>query len=428
MAHYINCSGVKRMNMMPGLSKTETNIKLPFSFIIYSLLAFSASQIILIFSGDFLTNGAFRIPPLWMVAHLLVLGWALMVAMGAMYQLVPVAFLTPIWNETFGFIQFGITAIGITAFALSLAFFPKLTMITGFITLVGVLMFLYQMAMTMKKQTEKNILTALVGTALICLLLTILFGIFLAASVSGHLPLTNHVALLKTHIILGVAGWFSLLIFGFSYKMVPMFSLAHGFSMKLSKPIYYLYILGLLSSILSFWNNQSIFFQLGMTLLFVSFSLFVWHIKQIIKKRLKKNLDKPFIFSLVAIVIGWIMHFVAMVSSFISISPYLFGVIIYLYIMGWIVFSIMGYLYKIVPFLWWTYKYSKEMGQPNVPTLKQLMNEKLGSILFILCLICLAGFAVSFSFKLAGLYMMVQLLFAVTTVVFSVTVVSILKK
>lgn len=419
------------MNMMPGLSglsKTETNIKLPFSFIIYSLLAFSASQIILIFSGDFLTNGAFRIPPLWMVAHLLVLGWALMVAMGAMYQLVPVAFLTPIWNEKFGFIQFGITAIGITSFALSLAFSPKLTMITGLITLIGVLMFIYQMAMTLKKQTERNILTALVGTALVCLLLTILFGIFLAASVSGHLLLANHVALLKSHILLGVAGWFSLLIFGFSYKMVPMFSLAHGFSMKLSTPIYFLYISGLLLSILSFWTNQSVFFQLGMILLFVSFSLFVWHIKQIIKKRLKKNLDKPFIFSLVAIVIGWILHLVAMVSSFISISPYLFGVIIYLYIMGWIVFSIMGYLYKIVPFLWWTYKYSKQMGQPNVPTLKQLMNEKLGNILFILCLICFLGFAISFSFKLASLYMIVQLLFAVTVVVFSAAVVNILRK
>ncbi|WP_458415321.1 hypothetical protein ACNQFZ_05455 [Schinkia sp. CFF1] len=414
--------------MMPGLAKTETNVKLPFSFIIYSLLAFSASQIILIFSGDFITTGAFRIPPLWMVAHLLVLGWALMGAMGAMYQLVPVAFLTPIWNETFGFIQFVITAIGITSFALSFVFNPKLTMVTGLITLIGVLLFLFQMAMTMKKQAEKNILTAFVGTALVSLLLTILFGILLAASVSGHLQLTNHVALLKTHILLGVAGWFTLLIFGFSYKMVPMFSLAHGFSMKLSKPIYFIYVAGLLSTIVSFWVNQAIFFQLGMLLLFVAFTLFLLHIKQIIKKRLKKNLDKPFIFSLIAVVIGWVLHLVAMISSFISNSPHLFGVIIYLYILGWIVFSIMGYMYKIVPFLWWTYKYSKQMGAPNVPTLKQLMNEKLGQVLFILCLVCYVGYIVSFSFQLTGLYTITQLLFAMLIVVFSTTVVNILRK
>jgi len=416
------------MNMMPGLSKTETNIKLPFSFIIYSLLAFSASQIILFFSGDFMTNGTFRIPPLWMVAHLLLLGWALMVAMGAMYQLVPVAFLTPIWNEKFGFIQFVITAVGITSFALSLAFSPNLTMITGILTLLGILMFLFQMAMTMKKQADKNILTLFVGSALGSLLLTISLGILLAASVSGALPLTNHIAILKTHIVLGVVGWFSLLIFGFSYKMVPMFSLAHGFSMKLSKPIYILYILGLFLTILSFWLNQTYLFQLGMVLLFVSFTLFVWHIKRIIKKRLKKNLDKPFIFSLIAIVIGWVIHLSAMVSSFIAISSVLYGAIIYLYILGWIVFSIMGYLYKIVPFLWWTHKYSKEMGKPNVPTLKQLMNEKLGMLLFTLCLISYLGFIISFSFQLTNLYTIVQSLFAITILVFSSTVVNILRK
>lgn len=414
--------------MIPGLAKTETNIKLPFSFIIYSLLAFSTSQIILIFSGDFIMNGAFRIPPLWMVAHLLVLGWALMVAMGAMYQLVPVAFLTPIWNETFGFIQFAVTAIGITSFALSLAFFPKLTLITGFIMLIGIVMFLFQMGMTMMKQTEKNILTAFVGTALVSLLLTILFGILLAASVSGYLSITNHVALLKTHVLLGIAGWFSLLIFGLSYKMVPMFSLAHGFSMKLSKPIYFLYIFGLLATIVSFWINQANFFRLGMTLLFVAFTLFVWHIKQIIKKRLKKNLDKPFIFSLIAIIIGWVVHLVAMISSFILISPYLFGAIIYLYILGWVVFSIMGYLYKIVPFLWWTHKYSKQMGQLNVPTLKQLMNENLGLVLFILCLVSYLGFIVSFGFQLTNLYTIVQFLFAITTIVYSAAIVNILRK
>ncbi|WP_374724155.1 hypothetical protein [Calidifontibacillus erzurumensis] len=416
------------MNMMPGLAKTETNIKLPFSFIIYSLVAFSASQIILAFSGDFMANGAFRIPTLWMVAHFLLLGWAVMVAMGAMYQLVPVAFLTPIWNETFGFIQFAVTAIGITSFALSLAFFPKLTMVASLLTVFGILMFLFQMAMTMKKQAEKNIMTLFVGTALGCLLLTILLGMVLAASVSGHLPLSNHLAVLKSHILLGVAGWFTLLIFGFSYKMVPMFSLSHGFSMKLSKPIYIIYMIGLLSAIISFWTNITPAFQLGMLLLFVSFTMFVSNMREIINKRLKKNLDKPFIFSLIAIIIGWIIHLVAFIASFISMSPFVFGVIIYLYILGWIVFSIMGYLYKIVPFLWWTHKYSKEMGKPNVPTLKQLMNEKLGVILFIISLQCFLGFVVAFSYKLSSFYTIIQCIFAITAVVFSSTVVNILRK
>lgn len=40
--------------------------------------------------------------------------------MGAMYQLVPVAFLAPIWNQKLGYIQFIITVVGITGLTLLL--------------------------------------------------------------------------------------------------------------------------------------------------------------------------------------------------------------------------------------------------------------------------------------------------------------------
>ncbi|WP_102347367.1 hypothetical protein [Bacillus sp. Marseille-P3661] len=416
------------MNGLAGLSKTETNIKLPFSFIFYSLLAFAGSQFALIFSGDLIVNGAFRIPPLWMAAHFLLLGWALMVAMGSMYQLVPVAFLTPIWSEKFGFAQFGVTAIGITGFSLSLGYYPKFILLTGVITIVGILMFLVQMFMTLRKQAEKNILTLFVGSALLSLLITITLGILLAASVGGYIGLNNHETILKTHILFGVAGWFTLLIFGFSYKMVPMFSLSHGFSMKLSKPLFVIYFVGLLSTAISFWTNQAILFQLGMLLLLIGFSLFVWNMKEIINKRLKKKLDNPFIFSLIAILIGWVIHLAAAVASFISISSFVYGVLIYIYIIGWIVFSIIGYLFKIVPFLWWTHRYSKEMGKPNVPTLKQLMNDKLGTNLFILFFVCMLGMVISFAFQLTNLYTTFQILLAIVSTVFSIAIMVVVKK
>src|SRR5574342_450532 len=98
----------------------ETNIKLPFSFIAFSMFAMVLSQLLLLLNGEQLIAGTYRIPAIWSAAHLFILGWALMVAMGAMYQLVPVAFLTPIWNEKFGFAQFSVTAVGIAVFAATL--------------------------------------------------------------------------------------------------------------------------------------------------------------------------------------------------------------------------------------------------------------------------------------------------------------------
>src|SRR5690606_5327655 len=97
--------------------KTDTNVKLPLSFILYGSFAFVAAQFILFFNSKDLLTGLFRIPTIWMSVDFFMLGFAVMTAMGAMYQLVPVVFLAPIWNQAFGFLQFFLTAIGITGFA-----------------------------------------------------------------------------------------------------------------------------------------------------------------------------------------------------------------------------------------------------------------------------------------------------------------------
>src|SRR5690625_3288827 len=111
--------------MVPGTQmKTETNVKLPFTSIIYALFAFVGAQVIILLQIDAMMTGSFRIPPLWTASHLLMLSFALMVVIGAMYQLVPVALFTPIFSERLGFIQLGITLIGITMHATFLYFTP----------------------------------------------------------------------------------------------------------------------------------------------------------------------------------------------------------------------------------------------------------------------------------------------------------------
>ncbi|THE11224.1 hypothetical protein E1I69_15875 [Bacillus timonensis] len=367
--------------MMPQLSN-ETDIRLPLSFIIFSIVALVASQVILLFNGHVVIDGSFRTFPLLSAAHLLILGWALMVAMGAMYQLVPVAFLTPIWSEKFGFVQFWITAIGFGGFGITLSFSPTLSIFTGSLAVTGIVLFLVQMFMTINKQAKKNILTVFVGSALVCLLLTITLGILLIVNLGAGISNLNHLAVLKSHILLGIAGWFTFLIFGFSYKMVPMFSLAHGFSMKPARWVYIMYGMGLIVTISSFITEKNILLQTGMSILFAGFALFSYHILTIIKVRLKKKLDKPFTFSLVAIGFGFVIHFFGMILSFLPEYYDMYGVLIFLYLLLWIANSILGYLYKIIPFLWWTHRYSKLIGKRDVPTLKQMIDEKLAIPIF----------------------------------------------
>ncbi|WP_066313026.1 hypothetical protein [Bacillus sp. FJAT-29814] len=406
----------------------ETNIKLPFSFIIFSLIALVLSQIVLLVNGQMMADGSFRIPPVWSAAHLLILGWALMVAMGAMYQLVPVAFLTKIWNETFGFIQFFVTAAGIIVFSAMLYWSPQHAMIPGIITLVGILMFLFQMLMTLKTQGRPNILTAFVGTALVCLFLTIFLGITLIYSMKTGIGSEHYQAFFKSHLLMGLTGWFTLLIFGFSYKMVPMFSLSHGFPMIHARYVYTLYVSGLFLTLISFFTGQSILLKLGLFLLFAGFSIFSWHINIIIKKRLKKKLDKPFSFALAAIGFGTLIHLAAFILVWTNSFSTAIGPLVYAYILLWIVLSIAGYLYKIVPFLWWTFKYSKEIGRAQVPSLKDMMNDKvivpnlslfIASVIIVFC---------SLIFKQVLLFNIGQFILSVVLIIFAGSIFKVLKK
>lgn len=414
--------------MNPQATGNETNIKLPFSFIIFSIVAIIVSQFLFLFHGDALINGVFRIPAIWSAAHLFILGWALMIAMGAMYQLVPVAFLTPIWNEKFGFLQFAVTAAGVTSFAVTLYVAPHHALIPGILMLLGILMFLLQMGMTLRKQAKPNILTLFVGSALISLLLTIIIGITMVVNMQTGFASAIYMELFQSHLLFGVAGWFTLLIFGFSYKMAPMFSLSHGYSMKLAGFVYGFYMAGLLLVFASFFLKLSILFQLGFFLLFVGFSFFITHIATILKKRVKKKLDRPFSFAMLAIVFGAIIHFLAFIASVTNTFSTYAGPLIVAYLMLWIAFSIIGYLYKIVPFLWWTHKYSQSIGKKNVPSMKEMINERLALPLFIIFIVGVIFATIGIVTKGTIFFFTGQVLTTIASIIFGWAILAVLKK
>ncbi|WP_374933381.1 hypothetical protein [Neobacillus driksii] len=106
----------------------------------------------------------------------------------------------------------------------------------------------------------------------------------------------------------------------------------------------------------------------------------------------------------------------------------LIGPFVYLYLLLWIVLSIMGYLYKIVPFLWWTYKYSKEIGKKSVPSLKDMMNEKIVVPLF--SLIVLAVVLVFFSIILESIliFNIGQFVLSLVFILISISILKVLKK
>lgn len=422
--------------MMPtALTSKAPGVKLPFSFILTGILSFVLAQVLLLIYGNDLLSGHFRTPAMWAVAHLLLIGWASMVSMGAMYQLVPVAFQVRIRSEGLGYVQFIIMVIALLGFTITFFIFsPAGLVLFGSLLVAGFLIFLGNMLLSLRAVTSWNMMTVMVFASLLSLTLTIILGLILVGQLTvGGFIGQYHLALLYTHITLGLISWFSLLIFGFSYKMVPMFTLAHGYAMDISLPVFFTFVAGIFIMISSYFFSSSPLMLIGAVLLSLGFILFAYHVWLIWKKRMKRHPDLGFKYALSAIAGGvgasvlLVIVIGISVSSSRSVSSELVA-LSYLFLMGWISLSILGYLFKIIPFLWWTYKYSNQIGKVNVPTLKEMMDERLGALFFPAFILATLLVTISLWLKSATLFYTGQGLHVLSALLYAWITFSVFKK
>lgn len=59
--------------------------------------------------------------------------------------------------------------------------------------------------------------------AVVALMITILLGLMLVATLTGHLVLSQPIAWVQAHLYLGLLGWAGLLIVGVAYQIIPLF-------------------------------------------------------------------------------------------------------------------------------------------------------------------------------------------------------------
>ena len=199
------------------------------------------------------------------------------------------------WNEKVLTIKSNKLTQNIGRFALLLGFRTNIAVHGGALVVIGILIFIFQMTKTILKLEKINTLAAFVLSALACLLLTITAGFLLSWNLAFG-ETFDHLSILLSHMTLGLAGWFTLLIMGLSYKMVPMFSLSHGFTNKWTDSALYTYLIGLAVTFISYWVHMPTIRAVGLLLLFIGYGFFALDIKEILAKRVKKKLTKTLFF------------------------------------------------------------------------------------------------------------------------------------
>jgi cbb3-type cytochrome oxidase subunit 1 len=385
---------------------------LPLRYMVTGLLfAVAAFGLALAYAPSFL-DGVFLTPHLLAVTHLTALGWLTMIAMGALYQFVPVVLDVPIFSERLGKVQFYLYLAGVLGLAYEIGAGRLQTVAwpAGLLVL-AIGLFLYNMARTLARVERWPLTGWFIIAALTSLGLVVTAGFVLALNlILGFLPLSQ-LAFVEAHGHLAALGWLGLLVMGVSYKLTPMFALSHPFDeWRLGRPVFILMtasVAGLFVSLL---------LRLGTVPLLACWlvaatgtGLYAWDYATMLRVRRRRPIDltqQHNIGGICGLLLATLLGLALVLTpSTSALHPRLQLAYAVMALAGWLGLTTLGQLYKIVPFLVWTHRFAPKMGKERVPLLKDLYPLPLARGGFMALV---AGLVLAVAGILSGLLPLVQ--------------------
>lgn len=417
----------------PARSKT-TSYKVVLPFYAYAALSFLMATILLFFSSENFLNHYFQ-PHIIAITHIMTLGWATMIILGASYQFLPVMIESELYSDTLAYSTFILSAIGIPLLAYGFYFFNMgfYTKLGGCLIILSLLSYLINLGFSITKSAKENIHAVYIFTAALWLVLTASIGLTLVYNFTDIILPNNSLHYLPLHVNFGIIGWFILLVIGVASRLIPMFLISKYTNNTLLKVIYYLINASILTYFFVFqyalpqeWTLIPLFILLTGILLFTYFCYKSY------KGRIRKSVDAQMKLSLFSITIISIP--ILLISTIILTFRYVaeeqnafflsYGFII---IFGWITALILGMTFKTLPFIIWTKEYFSRSHLPSTPNPKDLFNSLLFKIMSVIYLIGLILFVFGIFTKSIILLKIGSIFLLVCALLYTLNVIIILK-
>jgi len=391
------------------LGANAPSVALPLAFILTGLLALGAGTGWLVLQPRLLAAYHYN-QFVIAVTHLFLLGWVCSVVMGAMYQLVPVALETKLYSERLARWQFAFHLVGFIGMVWMFRVWNlKQVGHFGSVLAFGVGLFVYNMARTLRRVPKWNVTAVAVAAALFWISLTVTAGLSIAIakcsydsteglatapgvgtlvdglrSIAGFMSRFDAISAMHAHAHLGGVGFFTMLIVGVSYKLIPMFTLSEIQSKGRAAGSIVLLNLGLAGSFTTILLRSP--WKLAFALVGVgALAIYGWELAAILRARRRPTLDWGIKYFLTAVVLLFPLSALAVVLSWPGLPLNVFtgqleNVYGFLGLIGVVSFAIIGMLYKIIPFLVWFCRYSRQIGRAQVPSLADLYSARLQAV------------------------------------------------
>jgi hypothetical protein len=358
-----------------------SDVTLPLRFIVLGIPSLVAGLGVLAARPDLLAEYHYN-QHIIALTHLVVLGWLASVAMGAIYQLAPVALETRLHSPRLARWHFALHLVGVPGMVwMFWVWDMKQVGHFGSAVALGMFFLVYNLARTLRRAPHRNAVWLGLASALAWLTLTALAGLYVAAAKCWHFTPFSHLSQMHAHAHAGVLGFFVTLLAGVSYKLVPMFALGEIQSERRARTALWLLNAGALAVFVAVLLDAP--WKLPAALVAASgLALHAVELIAILRVRKRRKLDpgqKAFLAGCLLLaptaLLGLALSWPGLtLTQFTGQLENAYGL---LAVLGALSLAILGMLHKIVPFLVWYRAYGQLLGKSAVPTLAEMFSRKI---------------------------------------------------
>ena len=363
----------------------ETSTKKHLSVTVYYLLiAMGMGWPALMATGRLLSlwKTGNTLSPLSLAAiHTLVLGSMMTIAFGVLYQIVPIAFQAPPVARHVLFWHLPIHLLSVILMVIGFLHSRFLWVgIGGSMLLIAAGVYFAFVLQSFRKARNKTPVHRSLTIPFVSLLLVILVGIFQA-----FVPQDVTQSVVMTHVLLGGLAFWGGLVLVLSYKLFPMFIISHGYKASLVRTAS-LYFSGVALWLVKEWLPSQAWTPLDMAvtiLILYGLISFVVDMIAVVRARKRKRIVLPLYDAMVAtaaIVIAqvWILALLWLHDTRSIVYA------VYLFAFGGLIPLMFAYMQKIVPFLWFEYRFSKRPERKTAPLIDDMVPKRPAQTGFII--------------------------------------------
>lgn len=312
-----------------------------------------------------------------LLAHLFLLGFATMLAMGASFQLTQVILRTSLFSRTLGYVQLAAYVCGIALLAPGFISDSTWLAIGGCLVLLGVALYAFNIGMTFAGKKEWNVFVFGVSLSLLSLLMTIVMGLSMGFSFAYGWFANAYGASFSSHLWFGIAGWLSGLIIVYSFKLLSMFYVSR------KKPSLDAYVIlagfhaGVWLRVAAAWLQMDMLTYAGSLCMLIAlawFVVYIWDVRKQSKGKTPVGAVRVAFYLIPATAFLFLVW--NGVAWFTDISLPLLEALLIFIVIGTFSASILAYLSKILPFLWWAHRFRTKEEKKGAVLLSDMLPEQ----------------------------------------------------